>query len=102
VVHSAPRYDPRIDTLVVELDDPSESMAEICRRVSAAAEELGLIRPSLVHLRTLVRDERDRKAAERGRQEYRQRLVDEIASDVLAGRMPDPEALDRRVRRSLD
>jgi hypothetical protein len=100
VVHSAPRYDPRIDALVVELDDPSESMAEICRRVSAAAQGLGLIRPSLVHLRTLVREERDRKEAERARREQRQLLVEEVASDVLAGRMPDPAALERRLRRS--
>jgi hypothetical protein len=99
VVRSAPRYDARIDALVIELDDPSESMAEICRRVSAAAERLGLTRPSLVHLRTLVRDERDRKAAERARREDRDRLLEEVATDVLAGRMPDPYALERRHQR---
>ncbi len=58
VVASSPRYDPRILEAIVELDDPTESLAETCRRVGARATELGLPRPSLVHLRTLVKAHR--------------------------------------------
>jgi hypothetical protein len=97
VVRSAPRYHPRIDALVVELDDDGESMAEICRRVSAAAEQLGLTRPSLVHLRTLVRDERDRKEAERARREDLREIAEDVVFTLARGRMPDAYAVADRV-----
>jgi hypothetical protein len=89
MVRSAPRYDPRIDALVVELDDPREPMAEICRRVSSAAEELGLTRPSPVHLRTLVRDERHRKEAEQARRDDLREIAADVAFKLAGGRVPD-------------
>jgi hypothetical protein len=86
----APRYDPRIAELVVQLDEPGVSMAEVCRRVGDAAQELGITRPSLVHLRTLVRDERDRKEAERQRREDLRELAEDVAAALVAGRVPHP------------
>ena len=100
VVRSAPRYDPRIDALVVEFDDIGEPMAEICRRVSAAAEQLGLTRPSPVHLRTLVRAERDRKEAERAWREDLREIAEDVAATLAQGRMPDAYAVADRVDRA--
>jgi hypothetical protein len=100
MVQSAPRYDPRIDALVAELDDPREPMAEICRRVCAAAEGLGLTRPSPVHLRTLVRDERDRKEAERARREDLREIAEDVAATLAQGRLPDAYAVADRVDRA--
>ena len=97
MVRSAPRYDPRIDALVIDLDDTRESMAEICRRVCAAAEHLGLTRPSLVHLRTLVRAERDRKEAERARREDLREIAEDVAFTLARGRLPDAYAVADRV-----
>jgi hypothetical protein len=97
VVRSAPRYDPRIDALVVELDDPGQSMAEICRRVCAAAEDLGLTRPSLVHLRTLVRADRDRKEAERARREDLRNIAEDVALMLARGRLPDVYVVADRI-----
>lgn len=103
MVRSAPRYDPRIDRLVVELDDPGQPMAETCRRVAAAAEELGLTRPSPVHLRTLVRAERDWKEAERARREDLRELAEDVAGDLVSGRVPNvyhvADRIDRAGRR---
>jgi hypothetical protein len=97
VVRSAPRYDPRIDALVVELDDIGEPMAEICRRVSAAAEQLGLTRPSLVHLRTLVRAERDRKEAARARREDLHEIAEDVVGTLAIGRVPNAYVVADRI-----
>ncbi len=96
MVPSARRYDPVVDRLVAELDDPAASMAETCRRVAARVQELGFTRPSLVHLRTLVRAERDQREAERRRAEELGEIARDIVTGTLAGRVPDPHwILDR-------
>ena len=64
-------------------------MAEICRRVGSAAEGFGLARPSLVHLRTLVRDERGRKEAERARREELRAIAEDVVGDLAIGRVPN-------------
>ena len=78
MVPSARRYDPIVDTLVGELDDPATSMAETCRRVAERVQELGFTRPSLVQLRTLVRAEPHQREPELRRREE----LGEIARDV--------------------
>jgi hypothetical protein len=96
MVPSARRYDPVVDGLVRELDDPATSMAETCRRVAERVQQLGFTRPSLVHLRTLVRAERDQREAERRRAEELGEIARDIATGTLAGRVPDPHwILDR-------
>ena len=97
MVRVAPRYDPLIDRLVGELDDRSQSMAETCRQVAARAEQLGLARPSLVHLRTLVRAERDRAEAEQASREQLRELALDTTAQLLAGRVPDPDKLIDRI-----
>jgi len=80
VTASAPRYDPRILASIRRLDDTSESIAQTCRKVGEAAEALGLPRPSYVHLRRIVKAERQRaETAE---------LVGDLIGDVLGGRAP--------------
>ena len=96
MVPSARRYDPVIDQLVVELDDPGASMAETCRRVADRAQELGFTRPSLVHLRTLVREERARREYERRRREELAEITKDVTVKLASGRVPHPlEVIDR-------
>jgi hypothetical protein len=86
----APRYDERLLRLARTLDDESQPMAETCRRVGAAAEKLGLARPSYVHLRRILTAERARRRElrelrERVREDFaRHRVVDlaEIALEL--------------------
>ena len=92
VVRLAPRYSQRIFDAVRALDDPSEPMAETCRRVGRAAEQMGLPRPSYSHLRRFIKDERERNAAIR-------RVLDDVTSDLLAGKVPHPYHVAERFDR---
>ncbi|MBA2462666.1 MAG: hypothetical protein H0V45_13025 [Actinobacteria bacterium] len=76
--------DPRIADLVRALDHDEQPAAETWRLVSAAAERLGLRRPSYGHVRRLVRIER---ALQRLRAEARAILTDAGVA-FLAGRVP--------------
>ena len=60
-------------------------MAEICRRVAAVAEQLGLLRPSYVHLRTLLREEREQQDYERARHEQIRAIAADVATDIARG-----------------
>jgi hypothetical protein len=91
VTLSAPRYDARIVDAVRRLDDERVSMAETCRRVGDVAVALGLPRPSTVHLRRLVRAERERAREIDG-------LLESLASEALSGRAPRLLAANARVR----
>ena len=90
VTLSAPRYDPRIVDAVRRLDDERVSMAETCRRVGDAAVALGLPRPSTVHLRRLVRAERERAREIDG-------VLESVFSETLGGRAPRLVAANARV-----
>jgi hypothetical protein len=90
VVPIAPRYSQRIFDAVRALDDPREPMAETCRRVGRAAEQMGLPRPSYSHLRRFIKEERERQAAIR-------RVVHDVTSDLLAGKVPHPHHVLQRL-----
>jgi putative intracellular protease/amidase len=97
VVRAARRYDPRILQLLAALDDRGESMAEVCRRVAAAAESLGLTRPSYVHLRrrlvAMRRLQDDRSAG-------RESMLDiayDVATDLVLGRRVNAYVVAERV-----
>ena len=94
MVQSAPRYDRRLLRAIRRLDDESVPIAEVCRRVGAQAEKLGVPRPSYVHVRRIVLSERERAAELR-----------EIRNEALAGlvtRMaPDPVDLLLRRQEAL-
>jgi hypothetical protein len=83
VVPLAPRYSHRVFDAVRVLDDPNEPMAETCRRVGCAAARMGLPRPSYSHLRRIIRNERERRAAIR-------KVVADVTGDLLAGKVPHP------------
>jgi hypothetical protein len=97
MVSLAPRYDIRIVDAVRALDDPALPIAEICRRVGAAAGALGLPRPSYSHLRRVVHAEREHARTELERREAVRALVEDAAADVLMGRIPNPEYYARRL-----
>src|SRR5690348_6660022 len=54
MVPIAPRYEPAILALAYAFDDRNQPMAETWRRVGAAADALGLFRPSYPHLRRFI------------------------------------------------
>ena len=73
------------------LDDRSEPIAEIARRIGAAAEAAGLTRPSYVHLRRLIQEERRRQ------DELREFLGD-VSSDLVRGLRIDPYEIADKAR----
>ena len=86
---SAPRYHPRLIRAIRRLDDESLPIAEVWRRVGAAADCLGVSRPGYDHVRRIILAERERKA------ELRE-IRNEVVGTLATGRVPDPvDALDR-------
>jgi hypothetical protein len=75
-------------------------MAETCRRVAGRVQELGFVRPSLVHLRRLVAAERDFREVERQRQEAIDEVVRDVAARIALGRIPDPHWVIERFERA--
>ena len=61
----APRYSDRLLRLIEALDDERLSLAEVTRRVGDAAEQAGIIRPSPVHVRSVLAELRERRREER-------------------------------------
>ena len=59
----APRIPIRLAKEVGRIDDGKLPIAEVCRRVGAAAEFLGVPRPSYESVRLLVHDARARRTA---------------------------------------
>jgi hypothetical protein len=93
VLAFAPRYPPELLELIAGLDDGSGSLAETCRRIGGAAENLGLLRPSYVHVRRILlvqREERIRQ--DELRAAVRQALSD-IATSAFSGGSPDVRPL---------
>jgi hypothetical protein len=85
MVRLAPRYDPRLLDALAALDDRAVPMAEVCRRLGRAADDLGLVRPSYVHIRRLLvalREWQDEEAKKRA--ELRALAID-VATAYAAG-----------------
>jgi hypothetical protein len=83
VVSIAPRISPRLLLELERLDDPNVPLAEIWRRVGAAADRLGLARPSYERIRLLVQQSRLTRT---------EPSTSEVVADVLMRSRP-PEAL---------
>jgi hypothetical protein len=93
----APRYPDRLLGMIEALDDESLTLAEVARRVGAAAERAGIVRPSPVHVRAHVaelrlRREEDRAARRAALNEMTRRLPYTIGDAYEA------EAAARRAR----
>jgi hypothetical protein len=91
MVHFAPRYSPRLLAAVRELDDRTVPLAETCRRVGAVAERLGLPRPSYVHLRRIILEERERRDELRA-------IASDAFRDAARGVVGDPIEVIERLR----
>jgi hypothetical protein len=98
MVEIAPRYDPRISEAVRALDDRREPIAEISRRVGAAAAQLSLPKPSYVHLRRLIIAHREDQDAERARRAEIRRILGDAYLDLYRGRVVDAYELADRIR----
>lgn len=73
-------------------------MAEICRRVAAVAEAMGLPRPSYVHMRRLLVAERERQDEERARRAAIREIATDVVSDLLVGKRVVAYEVADRVR----
>ena len=80
MVAIAPRYSERLLGMIEALDDDELILAEVARRVGAAAERAGVTRPSPVHVRALVAELRLRRAEDEA---ARRAVLDE-----MTGRLP--------------
>ena len=98
MVEIAPRYDDRILDAVRALDDRTESMAEISRRVGIAAAQLGLPKPSYVHLRRYIVDHREEEDAERARREEIRKILWDAYYDFMQSRVVDAYEVADRIR----
>jgi len=63
--HFAPRYPERLFRIIEQLDDESLPLAEVTRRIGAAATSEGITRPSVPHVRAVLVELRRRRADER-------------------------------------
>jgi len=73
-------------------------MAEISRRVGVAAAQLGLPKPSYVHLRRFIVAHREEEDAERARREEIRRILYDAYYDVMRSRVVDAYDIADRIR----
>ena len=73
-------------------------MAETVRRLGAAADELGVPRPSYVHMRRYVAEHREREAAERARRQATREILFAAYWDATMGKRIDPWDLAQRMK----
>jgi hypothetical protein len=85
VTRSAPRISPRLVEAVARLDDGKMPVAELCRRVGATADALGLPRPSYEQVRVLARTARRWAAVNP--------TTAEVLVDVASGVRPPEDVL---------
>jgi hypothetical protein len=94
----APRYDARIVAAVRALDDRAEPMAETSRRVGAVAAELGLPKPSYVHLRRYIRAHRAAQDEVRERPQEVLDILMESYLDAMRSRVVNAYEIAERIR----
>ena len=98
MVECAPRYDARILEAARVLDDPDEPIAETVRRVGRFAAELGLPKPSYVHVRRFVVDFREEQDRERARRREILSIVLDTYEDAMTSKRIDPWLVAERIR----
>jgi hypothetical protein len=98
VTSSAPRYDARLVAAIARVDDPSLPMAETVRRLGRVAEELGVPRPSYVHMRLYVAEHREREEAARARRQAVRKILFEAYWDATMGRLVDAYEVAERLK----
>ena len=73
-------------------------MAEISRRVGVAAAQLGLPKPSYVHLRRYIVAHRQEEDAERARRDEIRRILYDAYLDFMQSRVVDAYEIAERIR----
>lgn len=79
------------------LDDRRLPIAEVSRRVGRVAVQHGLVRPSYVHLRRLVRAKREREDVEKRRRDALRAIAAGAAADFAVGRAVHPYDVAARI-----
>lgn len=97
MVTIAPRYSERLLGIIEALDDEELTLAEVARQVGSAAERAGLVRPSSVHVRALVAEQRLRREEDR---EARRAALHEMTRRLpyAIGHAYEAEAAAQRAR----
>lgn len=98
MVEIAPRYNPQILDAVYALDDRSEPMAEIARRVGRVAAELGLPKPSYVHLRRYIRVKREAEDEARERAAAIRAIFTDAYFDAMHSKVVNAYEIADRIR----
>jgi hypothetical protein len=98
VVEIAPRYDPRILAAVRALDERAEPMAETARRIGVLAAQLGLPKPSYVHLRRFILAHRQEEDAELARRAEIRRIMSDVYLDLNRGRVVNAYEVAEQIR----
>jgi hypothetical protein len=73
-------------------------MAEISRRVGVAAAQLGLPKPSYVHLRRYIVEHREEEDRERERREELRQIFADVYFDVMRSKVVDAYEVADRIR----
>ncbi|MGZ8692569.1 MAG: hypothetical protein ACXWZY_00870 [Gaiellaceae bacterium] len=73
-------------------------MAEISRRVGVAAAQLGLPKPSYVHLRRYIIAHREHEDAERARRDEIRQILFDAYYDFMRSRVIDAYDVAERIR----
>lgn len=73
-------------------------MAEISRRVGAVVLEMGLYKPSYVHLRRFIKAYREEEDAERRRREEILRILSDVYLDLNRSRVVSAYDVADRIR----
>ena len=87
----APRYPDRLYELIERLDEENLSLAEVTRRIGAAADAEGMTRPSPVHVRRLLASLREFRRDDREIREAGMKAL----GQVLGPRAANPWVIQR-------
>ena len=83
---------------IARVDDPSLPIAETVRRLGLVAEELGVPRPSYVHMRRYVVEHREREEAARARRQAVREILFEAYWDATMGKLVNAYEVADRLR----
>jgi hypothetical protein len=95
---AAPRYDAQLVRAIARVDDPSVPIAETVRRLGVVADELGVPRPSYVHMRLYVAEHREREEAAWARRQAIREILVEAYWDATMGKLVDAYEIADRLK----
>jgi hypothetical protein len=102
MVPCAPRYRPPLLEAIAALDDGRMPIAELCRRVGSFAEQVGLIRPSYVHVRRYALAQRALAKAEARRRAELRAIASNVGERLVVGLRVDAYEVAEQVAEVRD